>query len=106
MTALSKRYLLPLTAMSIAMLSACASSPERPARAADPVVSTTTVEIKVCPAELQMLPIAAIADYAGPAIRVPPVYLDWISSHFRREALLDQRLSDARGQCPAEAAAQ
>lgn len=49
-----------------------------------------------------MLPLAAIADYAGPAIKVPPVYLEWISTHFRREVLLEQRLADGRRECPAQ----
>jgi hypothetical protein len=83
------------------MLSACATSPTRaPERAPDPIVEHHTEVKPVCPAEVTAALPAPVADYAGAPIDVPAPYLDWLSAHLSREAMLGRRITDALGECP------
>ncbi|RHW17183.1 hypothetical protein D1610_11580 [Sphingomonas gilva] len=83
------------------MLSACAHSPQaRPAIEPDPVVQTRTVTRTVCPAELLLDIPAQVAMPAGAAIVASDETLAWLSARWDREALLEQRLADARAECP------
>ncbi len=81
------------------MLTACASSPTRPAIAADPIVEKRTVIRTVCPAEVTAPLPATIAAYVGAAIEAPQAYFDWLTAHLRREKLLGERLADAAKGC-------
>lgn len=81
------------------MLTACTSSPTRPAIAADPIIEKRTVTRTVCPAEVTAPLPPAIAAYVGAAIEAPQAYFDWLTGHLRREKLLADRLTDGAKEC-------
>lgn len=86
------------------MLSACAGSPAKPdpGPAPDPVVERQIIVKAVCPAELRQpippeppMPADAVIDAADNV-------LGWLAARFSREALLEERIRDARTSCPDE----
>lgn len=102
---LSRVRLVMLTALSSALLTACASGPAAPrpiGPAADPVIETRTVERKVCPVELRQ-DVGAQPQPADDAVlrHNDPGgdYLDAIIAWGRRAASL---FNDAKAQCPQE----
>lgn len=84
-----------------ATLSACATSPAaRPAAEPDPVIEQRTIVKTVCPPELLADLPAAVAFSIGAVIDATPEAVAGLRAHFEREQLLEQRLVDARSQCP------
>lgn len=85
-------------------MTACASSTKALAPAADPVV-ITKVETRVeCPAEVTAILPSRVARPAAGTLRGDSATLAWVNGRFRREEALEQRLIDAKTQCPASQA--
>ncbi len=91
---------LPMVA-SVAMLSACAHSPEaKVALTPDPIVEQRTVTRLICPAEVSAALPEKVSTPAGMVADLAADVAQWLASHLRREALLERRLVDAKAQCP------
>lgn len=85
-----------------AMLPACAASTVEPDGSPDPVVIERTVIERVCPPELTA-PLGArpaVPDGAELAGNDPA--LAWLNAIMARLGLIEDRLTDAAAQCPAE----
>lgn len=90
-----------LTAFSLAILPACASSPGRPPRPApDPVIERRVETVILCPDELRAPLPPAVALPDGAILRGNAEGLGFVNRRFRREELLESRLQDAAEQCP------
>lgn len=86
---------------SAATIAACATSPvtEPLPRAADPVVETRTVTVRVCPAEL-LAPAPAKPQRApGGFLEGDAATLDWVGRLARWGESLAARLTDAARAC-------
>ena len=54
----------------------------------------------VCPAEVTAALPARVVAPDDMVLDLPDIGLAWLAQHFDREALLEARLLDAKGQCP------
>ena len=86
------------------MLSACGGSAPKPRSlpAPDPVIVTRTVEVRVCPPELQAARPARPLVPDGAMVTGNDAGMDWLVQSQAYTALLEDRLDDAAAQCPKE----
>lgn len=90
-----------LLAASFAMLTACAALPsERPKPAADPVVRTVVRTERVCPAELTAPSPAQPQPGADAKLTGNSAGMAWLSAMLAWANLINDRLADARKECP------
>ena len=84
------------------MLPACASSPTDgpPASAPDPVIVMRSETRMVCPAELLLDLPARPAPPHDAQIRGNDTAMAWLRAILSRLALVEDRLTDARAECP------
>lgn len=67
---------------------------------ADPVVETRVERVVRCPDEVTAPLPPRVTTPAGLVLDLPEHALRWIGARFAREEALEQRLTDARGECP------
>lgn len=88
-------------AASFAMLTACASSQtERPQSAPDPVVRTVVKTVTVCPAEVRADAPAQPQPGADAKLTGNSAGMAWLNATIAWAKLINDRLTDARKECP------
>jgi hypothetical protein len=89
-------------AASVATLAACAGSPAKPdlGPAPDPIIERQIVVKPVCPSELRQALPAEPAVPADAVIEASEETLRWLGAVFSRAVLLEERLRDAKADCP------
>lgn len=85
------------------MLTACAGSADnRAASAPDPVIETRTEVVRVCPPEVTAARPGRPKPGKDAVLTGSPTGLAWLNDVLAWAGLLEDRLVDAAGQCPAK----